>query len=75
MIRISGGRITTVTLISVEIKRYILVTIDGIDSFFVIQHFISDRFTKLVCNSRIVAITFSFILLLENNLGKIEHLR
>ena len=36
MMKITEGRISLVTLISAETERYILVNINGIDSFLVI---------------------------------------
>ena len=36
MMRIKEGRISAVTLISIDTDRYTLIIIDGLDSFFVI---------------------------------------
>ena len=61
---ITEGRISTATLISIETGWYTIININGIESSFVIEYFISNCFTKLVCNSRIVVIiSLLFILL------------
>ena len=36
MMKIAEERISTVTLISIETERYILINLNGIDSFFII---------------------------------------
>ena len=68
MMRITGERVNILALISIETKRYIIINKNGIDSYFLIWKFISNCFTKLICNSRIIVIVFWFTSYLEKKL-------
>ena len=65
LMRITEGRISTVTLISIETGRYILINIEfniKIELTVSLQfHLIYNHFTKLVGNSRIPVIIFEFM--------------
>ena len=63
MMKIAEERISTVTLISIETERYILINVNGIDSFFII-------FFLIVLTSWYVTVRLLSLFLIYQVVGK-----